>query len=86
MTKNNPMKNPETAKKSSLKNKGRKLSETARKNISNGHKKKVLCVETGIIYESRNEAALAINIDGSGITRAINGEQKTAGGCHWRYL
>ena len=42
--------------------------------MANGHKKKVLCVETGIIYNSRNEAAKSINISPSGIGRAATGE------------
>lgn len=82
---NNPMKNPDIAMKVAIQNKGRKLSEDACKNISDGHKKRVLCVETGIIYESRNAAAAAVGVSGSGIGRAINGEQKTSGGYHWRY-
>lgn len=86
MKKNNPMKNPDIAKKVQKKNKGRKLSDDVRKKISEGHKKKVICLETGIIYNSRNEAAKAVNVSGSGIGRAINGEQKTSGGYHWRYL
>ena len=86
MQNNNPMKNPEIAKKVAEKTKGQKLSDEAKKNISEGHKKKVLCIETGIIYNSRNEAAEAIGVAGSGIGRAINGEQKTSGGYHWRYI
>ena len=44
--------------------------------MSESHKKKVICIETGIIYNSRNEAAKAVNVSGSGIGRAIKGEQK----------
>ena len=54
--------------------------------MSNSHKKRVICVETGIIYDSRNEAAAAIGVSGSGIGRAIKGEQNTSGGYHWRYV
>lgn len=86
MIENNPMKNPEIAQKVRLKIKGKKFSEEARKNISEGHKKKVLCIETGIIYPSRNEAAQAVGVSPSGIGRAINGEQKTSAGYHWRYI
>ena len=86
MKNNNPMKNPEISKKVREKNKGRKMSEQSRQNISNGHKKKVLCIETGEIFDSRNAAAKAKNVSGSGIGRAINGEQKTSAGYHWRYI
>lgn len=85
MTNNNPMHNPDVAKKVATKRKGVPLSEQAKINISNGHKKRVLCIETGVIYNSRNEAAAAVGVSGSGIVRAINGEQKTSGGYHWRY-
>ena len=82
---NNPMRNPEIAAKVSEKTKGKKLSPEVCQHISDGHKKKVLCLETGIIYESRNAAAKSVGVSGSGIGRAINGEQKTSGGYHWRY-
>ena len=86
MKENNPMKNPEIARKSVLMKKGKSFSKEVCKNISEGHKKKVLCIETGIIYPSRNEAAEAVGVSPSGIGRAINGEQKTSAGYHWRYV
>lgn len=86
MKENNPMKNPEIARKNGLMKKGKSFSEEVCKNISEGHKKKVLCIETGIIYPSRNEAAKAVGVSPSGIGRAINGEQKTSAGYHWRYI
>ena len=86
MKENNPMKNPEIAAKVAEKNRGQKLSEEKRKNISEGHKKKILCIETNIIYNSRGEAAKAIGVSPSGIGRAATGEQQTSGGYHWRYI
>ena len=86
MKENNPMKNPEISQKVSKKLKGRSLSEETIKNISNGHKKMVQCIETGEIFESRNAAAEAVGVSPSGIGRAINGEQKTSAGYHWRYI
>lgn len=86
MKKNNPMKNPEIAYKVSLQNKGRILSDEIREKMSISRKKKVECIETGIIYESRNEAAKDMGVAGSGIGRAINGEQETSAGYHWRYI
>lgn len=86
MKNNNPMKNPEIAKKVSKKTRGQSLSEQAKKNISQGHKKKILCIETGIIYNSRQEAAKAVKRSPSGIGRAATGQQKTCANLHWRYI
>ena len=86
MKNNNPMKNPESVEKMRKKQKDKKISEDTKRKMSESHKKKVICIETGIIYNSRNEAAKAVNVSGSGIGRAIKGEQKTSGGYHWRYL
>ena len=80
------MKNPIIAQKVSQKIKGIKLSKERRKHISNGHKKQVQCIETGKIFNSRNEAAKFIGVAASGIGRAINGEQETSAGYHWRYI
>lgn len=86
MKENNPMKNPEISQKVSEKLKGRSFSEETIKNMSNRHKKMVQCIETGEIFESRNAAAEAVGVSPSGIGRAINGEQKTSAGYHWRYI
>ena len=86
MKNNNPMKNPIIAQKVSQKIKGIKLSKERCKHISNGHKKQVQCIETGKIFNSRNEAAKFIGVAASGIGRAINGEQETSAGYHWRYI
>lgn len=50
--------------------------------------KKVLCVETGIIYNSTREAERQTGINHNGINQAANpnGKQKTAGKYHWRYI
>ena len=56
-------------------------------NINNPKRsKKVLCIETNIIYESVNEAARQTKIDCGGISRACNGKLKTAGGYYWKYV
>lgn len=86
MKENNPMKNSEIAEKVAQKRRGVKLSVEACKNIANGHKKRIECIETGEVFESRQEAALAYNVSPSGIGRAAYGEQETSGGKHWRYI
>lgn len=48
--------------------------------------KKVLCVETGIIYNSTREAERLTKINHSGISLVCNNKQETAGGYHWQYV
>lgn len=47
---------------------------------------RIRCVETGMIYDSVNGAAEALNINRSGISNALRGAAKTAGGFHWEYV
>ena len=46
--------------------------------------KKVLCVETGIVYESMTSAKRALKI--SNLYVATRDETKTAGGFHWKMI
>lgn len=71
---NNPMQNPSIAERVAQQRRGVPLSDIARQHISKGHQKKVQCIETQEIFESRNAAAAAYNVSPSGIGRAINGE------------
>lgn len=48
--------------------------------------KKVLCIETNIVYPSTSEAGRQTGINQSGISRCCNGAYKTAGGYHWEYV
>jgi len=83
---NNPMKNQEVVEKVKKKNTGKYKSEESKKKISKSHKKKIKCVELDIVYDSRNEAAKAIDVDPSNVSRAAKGETETSGGYHWRYI
>lgn len=74
---------------------GRKLSEetknkmrlTASKNLyNNEHKKKVICIETGIVYDCINECARQLNIDKCCISRVCNGKNKKAGGYTFKFI
>ena len=49
--------------------------------------KKVVCVETGIVYQSINDAARAININKKVISSCCRNvpHYNTAGGYHWRF-
>lgn len=59
------------------------LSEERRINISKAHYKKVKCIETGIIYNSVQEAAKDTNTKDTHISRVCKGKRKTTGGFHW---
>ena len=48
--------------------------------------KTVLCVETNKIYNGTIEASKMTNICQSSIAKTCRGEQKTAGGFHWKYI
>lgn len=54
-------------------------------NIYKGVSKKVLCVETGVIYDSTRLVGRLFNISASSISRACKDETKTARGYHWRF-
>ena len=86
MKTNNPMQDPMIAEYVAQKRRGVPLSDIARQHIAEGHKKRVQCIETQEIFESRKDAAEAYHVSPSGIGRAINGEQKTSAGKHWRYI
>ena len=49
-------------------------------------KKRVLCLETGQIFNSSQDAARQLSIDGSGIRKCCRGVNKTCGGYHWEYV
>lgn len=48
--------------------------------------KKVRCAETGVIYKSANEAAVATGLNKGALYCVLNGKCKTAGGYHWEYV
>lgn len=48
-------------------------------------KQAVLCVETGVVYESEMEAARQLGISHSHIGCCCNGKRKTTGGYHWQF-
>lgn len=62
----------------------KKLSEAKHNNTYNT--KQVLCVETGIIYDSAHEANRQTNINLTNICRVCRGERHIAGGYHWKYV
>ena len=55
-------------------------------NIEYSHAKKVLCVETGVIYPSVRQAERETGLAQSGIWKCCTGKGKTCGGFHWEYV
>lgn len=83
----------ETRKRMSESKKGKHLSEEHRRKIGEAMKgeknpcsKKVLCVETGVIYGSVREASRELNLHQSGISLVCIGKYKTTGGYHFKYV
>lgn len=63
-------------------------SENSKKGNLKGVKRPhrpVKCVETGIVYKTQTEAAIATGIHKYGISSVLRGKQKTAGNYHWEY-
>lgn len=56
------------------------------KNNGKNAQKKVMCIETGIIYSSIREAAEKTNINRRSISAVCCGSRKTAKGLHWKHV
>ena len=64
----------------------KKVSET-KKGIPNlKRRKSIRCIETGIIYNSVQEASDINRISQANISRVLTGKGKTAGNLHWEYI
>ena len=50
------------------------------------HCKKIVCVETGEVFDAIVDAANKYCINAGNIGRVCEGKRKTCGGYHWRYL
>lgn len=48
--------------------------------------KRVLCVETGKIYETIQQASEELGITHGNIVKVCNGQRKTCGGYSWKYV
>ena len=86
----------ETKRKMSETCKGKKFSEETKSKMSEARKgmfinrkdmsKKVLCIETGEVFNSAQDAQRKTGIYQSNISLACNGKRQTAGGVHWRFV
>lgn len=65
----------------------RKMSEVRKGKFINREdlSKKVLCIETGEIFDSAHDAYRKTGISRGSISMACNGKLKTAGGYHWKF-
>lgn len=54
-------------------------------NTPNGSPKKIICLETKLVYESGRDAFRKTGISFQSINRNLRNKTKTAGGCHWMY-
>ena len=83
----------ETKIKLSESHKGQIISAETRKKISESLKnspyyysrRRVICVETQVIYNSITEAAISVNASSSHITECAKHQRKTIKGFHWEY-
>lgn len=62
-----------------------KLSE-AKKGSKHPRAKKVMCVETGQVFDTIKEASELLGISYTNISDCCRDKQKTCGGYHWRYI
>ena len=64
-----------------------KIRDTRKeRDIQPVNKRRILCVETGVIYESTAEASRQLDVHNFAIRRVCYGQRKTAGGYHWKYI
>lgn len=66
--------------------KGKKCSEEHKRKIGKANSKKILCVETGEVFDSTRDAERKTGVYNSNISSVCNGRYKTAGDYHWKYL
>ena len=78
----------ETKRKMSESRKGSRISEETKLKIINNSpkKKRVLCVETDVVYTSIGDAYRATDISVSKISAVCNKKKNTAGGYHWKFI
>lgn len=76
----------ETKRKIGLANKGHITTPEHRLKLSYSVPcKKVICIETGIVYRSIKASSVSCNVDVGSIVKVCKGRRKTAGGYHWKY-
>lgn len=71
--------------KHGIKLRGRKKSEEHKRKMAEAKWIPVVCVETGMVFESYQQAADFAGVSRCCICDVLHGRQKTTGGYHWRY-
>ncbi len=66
--------------------KGAKCPICARHNRIEASKKKVLCIETGIVYDSIQQAAQSVGRGRESIRNCCSGKTDHCAGFHWRFI
>ncbi|MBQ3642435.1 GIY-YIG nuclease family protein [bacterium] len=64
---------------------GKHHTEDTLKINREAHSKKVVCIETGVVYQSIKEASNKMNLNKTCIGLCCNGKSITCGGYHWRF-
>ena len=64
---------------------GKKHSSETKELIGSYSKKKVKCIETGVIYNSINELAIFLGVRRESVTRVLRGIRKSLCGLHFEY-
>ena len=59
---------------------------TRQYNIDYSQAKKVMCIETGIVYDSAKHASMQTGVSKHSIAGCCTGRRKTSGGLHWKYV
>lgn len=65
---------------------GMKNSEYWHKRHKETHSKRIICIETGEIFNSAREAAKKYNLQYSKISLVCNGKRKTTGNLHFKFI
>lgn len=63
-----------------------KKNNVKMRSINDTRKKKVRCIETGVIYESGREASRTLGINQGNLGRVCREGRGTVGGFHWEYV
>ena len=67
-------------------NHGTRNERHSKKMINKQGAKKVVCLETGEVFESAHDVQRKIGLTSGNVCRCCKGKRKTAGGYHWMYL
>lgn len=49
-------------------------------------RKPIICIETGVMYQSISEAYRCTSIHFQNISKVLHGKREKAGGYHWKYI